>query len=145
MWNSIDRRNLSIVLRGVSTDFTARLNKARLIVKQCFVGKKKIVRIPERGIPEKWDKITYRKLFLNKSVRKLKRLSGVRISEAQLYVHLFLTATKKKNLKGEHSQKKNRPEFLGISVNCVKFHEQDPKLGSLKETIKKCNEIQYWP
>lgn len=96
VWNSIDRRILSIVLRGVSTNVTVRLNKARLIVKQCFVEKKtQTVRIPERGIPEKWDKITYRKLFLNKSVRKLKRLSGVRISEAQLYVHLFLTATKK--------------------------------------------------
>lgn len=52
VWNSIDKRILSIVLSGVSSNFTAKLNKARFIVKLCFVVKIDCPD-PDSGIPDK--------------------------------------------------------------------------------------------
>lgn len=66
-------------LNGVSSNFTVQLNEAKYVV---FCGKKDCPD-SERRIPDKWNKISYKKnLFQNKIVRKLE----LRISESPLYL-----------------------------------------------------------
>lgn len=79
MWSSIDRCNLSIVLNGASS-------------KQCFVVKSDRPD-PERGIPDKWDKIAHKKICskIKSSVNWSVQISGVQISETPLYIILSST------------------------------------------------------
>lgn len=66
-------------LNGVSSNFTVQLNEAKFVV---FCGKKDCPD-SERRIPDKWNKINYKKnLFQNKIVRKLE----LRISQSPLYL-----------------------------------------------------------
>lgn len=66
-------------LNGVSSNFNVQLNEAKFVV---FCGKKDCPN-SERRIPDKWNKINYKKnLFQNKIVRKLE----LRISESPLYL-----------------------------------------------------------